>query len=628
MRGAAAAVVLALPYPAWADCGGPGQPPVNIAGEWLGGNGDKSLPIEVTQEKGCANFTAVCNWTAGPGRPTPWVRRGVTDANGSVTLFADGHAPEVGFVAPTSASGGGGKGALCWTPDSWWCIAKLHNCRTQCAFPGPPPLVPPEHMHSVVGDPGMSAANPRWLLEGWNFCNRCGRACKTAPRWADCISADGRQLVTPADNAAGLGEVSQTECDAFSEQKERDLSRICAQKDGSGGESYFWTAMLKSGAMNVSERGRLCGLWCDELGCNPPHNQSDPPTFPDADGVMRQPFVAHMWSAQDAGGGWAGSLYGTYDYDYIIGNNTSPLATPAEVIADVDPVSWYGCHNKSAPCPSFFGLEWFVRDGRRITRGSVRSGKDLVWIMLYLGAEAAHGPKGGYPWDGRGIMTTVPQTHWPTDNSSEANDFIVRMWSNITIWSHGPGFYFLNFGACWKDDGRECDGNATTDVTRYLLFELPGAHDTRPRCGPGRLDLCPEWHHFANGESAHRSEVARFPYSAYHSVTRTRRHSVNGLQGCKNDCWSNPQDQDWVRISPGPEWSQYGFPNSTFDAQQPQKWDMHAGAVCSRIQFSGKNPPYRTWHTLNQGPEQQAGPGGATVWEIAEYDVLVPNPQR
>lgn len=40
---------------------------------------------------------------------------------------------------------------------------------------------------------------------------------------------------------------------------------------------------------------------------------------------------------------------------------------------------------------SYFGLEWFVRDNRRIFRNVLRSGSDLHWLMLYTGPEAATG---------------------------------------------------------------------------------------------------------------------------------------------------------------------------------------------------------------------------------------------
>ena len=111
------------------------------------------------------------------------------------------------------------------------------------------------------------AASPRLLLEGWNFCNRCGRACDVAPRWADCVAVNGTQLVSHAANAVGIpnkADQNQSSCDALAEQKERDLGALCENANALGESTYFWTLMLKSGAMNVSERGRLCGLWCED----------------------------------------------------------------------------------------------------------------------------------------------------------------------------------------------------------------------------------------------------------------------------------------------------------------------------------------------------------------------------
>ena len=189
-------------------------------------------------------------------------------------------------------------------------------------------------MVSVCGDPGM-ALPPKILLEGWNFCNRAGRACDTAPRWADCTGADGIQRVTAAANAAGLpaSQQSQPACDAFTEQKERDLGALCADTQGANATSYFWTAMLKSGAFNASERGRLCGLWCagKDPNCNVP--APPPPPAPrawaDANYMMRQPRVVQQWSAPDGAGGWHGSFYGTLDQ----GADLAALPTPAQLIA-------------------------------------------------------------------------------------------------------------------------------------------------------------------------------------------------------------------------------------------------------------------------------------------------------
>lgn len=600
--------------------------------------------------------------------------------------------------------------------------ASIHDAPVANAHPSAAAADPGASFVSVCGDPGMRQVGPRVLLEGWNFCNRCGRACTVAPRWADCIGEDGRQAVTPTENAAGLpvSLQNQSACDAFTEAKERSLGQLCARtgvavaEAGGNATSYFWTAMLKSGAMNASEHGRLCGLWCahKEPSCNAQDllaapilqalgpqlrdrqqaaslysgshtggsGQIPPPPpagWPDDDYYMRQPRVKHQWSAPDGSGGFSGSFYGTFDGAV----NLSTLPLPATVIKQAltpaprsacnisgiwlgnngdrrypidiqqsvtsdringtcewaptkgvpapwqrsgafpaggdtltlgpdtgqvrgsstrpgdsacgDIICWTGAvwwcrppgcspgakqvcdapspspppgpHPSPSKMSSYFGLEWFVRDGRRIFRNVIRTGTDLGWLMLYTGPEAATGEKGGYPWDGRGIMTTVPvstsinASQWPASAGKRPdNNFQVRVWSNITLWPGGPGFYFLNMAACWKDDGRQCDYDITTDVTRYLLFQLPSPHASPQdsnRCGPasGQRRFCPPRHTYRNGTVVELGDQ-RFPYRAYHSVsTRAARPGFH----CKHDCWSNPQDQDWVRIEPSPEWAEY-----------------------------------------------------------------------
>jgi hypothetical protein len=605
-------------------------------------------------------------------------------------------------------------------------------------------------MVSVCGDPGLKLP-PKILLEGWNFCNRCGRACTEAPRWADCVGGDGVQRVTPAANAAGLPLPAQSQpaCDAFAEQKERDLGGLCADPIPGAGNasSFFITAMLKSGAMNSSERGKLCGLWCANKtpDCNAAADVSPAerpfwaapapaPNWTDANYVMRQPRVLHEWSAPDGAGGWRGSFYGTLDETA----NLSALPTPSQLIAQVltpaapgcslagawlgqgdarlvidvaqapnatafsaactwapnspglpapwnasgvvsnrtvrvrgdtgtalagegrsaDIICWGGgsfwCRDAAcdgggaarcaaaltvapaaaAPVSSYFGMEWTYREGRRIHRHVLRTGDDLNWIMLYTGPEAATGLKGGYEWDGRGqywpapLSTTRNATSWdPAWGKMPPNNFQVDMWTNITLWPGGPGFYFLNLGACWKDSGAQCDGDITTDVTRYLLFQLPapGADAGAARCGPGAAQraLCPALHRYRNGTEVALGEPA-FPYRAYHSVTR-RERGADGAFRCKHDCWSNPCDQDWVRIEPSPEWAEYGFPATVAAGMTPTRWVLDAGAVSAAMapHFSGTPPPLLAWTTLNIGPEMMGPPGTVAVWETAEHDVLI-----
>ena len=222
-------------------------------------------------------------------------------------------------------------------------------------------------------------------------------------------------------------------------------------------------------------------------------------------------------------------------------------------------------------------------------------------------------------------------------------------------------------GACWSDMGEECTGDITTDVTRYLLFQLPApGAPTTSRCGPGEAQraLCPPFHRYRNGTEVGVDD-ARFPFRAYHSVS-TRERGPDGAFHCKHDCWcvcgrracgwrvcrsspahavgagrvvrgcavltlllplsrSNPCDQDWLRIEPSPEWAEYGFPASVDEAMTPHKWTLDVGAVTGMLSahFSGLTPPILEWTTLNVGPEQQGAPGKIAIWELADSDVLI-----
>ena len=265
----------------------------------------------------------------------------------------------------------------------------------------------PPKFFSVLGDPGMAQPEPRILLESWNFCNRCGRSCDIGPRWADCIDEGGNQLVPAAANDAGLPREAQDQprCDAFAEQKERDLGELCKRRDANNATSFMWSFMLKSGAWNESEKGQLCGLWCEKTGCSgwSPGTNGPHLNWTDSNYNMRQATVAHVPSVPDGAGGWRGSFYGTWDPRGL----KAPGVVPPEVRI---PQILAPLPTPAPPVASYFGVEWFRRDGLRVFRHSLVSGDDCPWLMLYSGSEAASGPKGGYPWDGRGIMSTVPRT--------------------------------------------------------------------------------------------------------------------------------------------------------------------------------------------------------------------------
>lgn len=199
------------------------------------------------------------------------------------------------------------------------------------------------------------------------------------------------------------------------------------------------------------------------------------------------------------------------------------------------------------------------------------------------------------------------------------NDFFVQFWLNVSSWQESSSFYFINICACWKNNGLQCDGDITTDVTRYILYDLHQKTDDGSTCEPHRQHLCPEFHTTITGSRIHRSDTSRFPYDAYVRVGPAPDGTCGGY-----DCFSNPQEQDFIKVAPSAEWVPYGFPTSAAAALIPGDWKLNVGQLTARIKMQGTEPSVRRWHTFNIGPEMGLGGGsGVSMWEIAGFDVLV-----
>lgn len=150
-------------------------------------------------------------------------------------------------------------------------------------------------------------------------------------------------------------------------------------------------------------------------------------------------------------------------------------------------------------------------------------------------------------------------------------------------------FYLMDIGSCWKNNGQPCDGDVTTDVTRYSEMIInPDIHTVSPGCNPKEnLKLCPIYHTFANGTRVHRTDEARFPYDAYHM------HCSPGngmyLEEPFNHCdeYSNPQAQEILQILPHPVWGEYGYPTKKGEGWigDPRTWELDVGRLSQSLYF-------------------------------------------
>jgi len=246
-------------------------------------------------------------------------------------------------------------------------------------------------------------------------------------------------------------------------------------------------------------------------------------------GCMNQPLVYHNWSTTTLGNNnngvvvtsssaqasLAGSFYGTYDVEESGSSTvmTSHAATAATTsAADVS--------------SSYFSVAWEknLTSGSWIFTHRLSVSRKYPWLMLYLRADATSGESGGYPWETRGMMkqVCVPTTHgdhglpsslaatflllnslayreerksWSisydfyvyslrSDHESRSHEiqfsvttmqvpvspnFKVTLTLNV-IQGGGPAsqFYLIDIGGCWKNNGKPCDGDLDTDVTRYV----------------------------------------------------------------------------------------------------------------------------------------------------------------
>lgn len=345
---------------------------------------------------------------------------------------------------------------------------------------------------SALPDPRMQAPNPAVLIEGWNFCNRAGSGAvpglnlQPSPRYADCVAANGTQLVSAADNAA----FNLTDADDYAVAKHIRLADLCTIDRAQGVPRSFWTAMLKSG--NFIEALGLCKKTSAAGG-------GETPAAPAAvegsfdNKPMNQPLVAHSWSRAGPSGVFEGMFNGTWDVN-ASGDPTSSyfefqwLANPS-----VDAGAGAGAPSAAAP--------------KRLFRQYIRTSEAYPWLMLYVGVDAAAGQHGGIDWDSRGAMWPLPR--------QRPGEFNVTYFFNMTSFAGPPGatsMYVPNLGACWQNDGSPCTGDYLKDVTRYVLME------TNPGYGRGCTKdsphACPPWHQFVNGTRVAPGDPS-YPYAAY-----------------------------------------------------------------------------------------------------------------
>ncbi|XP_077231318.1 uncharacterized protein LOC143864288 [Tasmannia lanceolata] len=476
---------------------------------------------------------------------------------------------------------------------------------------------------SALGDPGMRRDGLRVALEAWNFCNEVGEEAPFmgSPRAADCfdihnVSAYAGERpcffckwlkyllihkVLEYDNKLGVGKYFPAQTpqaffnpDLYAVEKELYLGSKCQVNDGPH-PWQFWMIMLKNG--NMDTYSSLCPENGKRVG--PFKHEGRFPCF--GKGCMNQPLVFHNYTSLDGPNKTTlrGSFYGTYDLG-----------------ADLS--KWFEGDT------SYYSVTWEkeIGKGSWVFHHILRTSTKYPWLMLYLRSDATKGFSGGYHYPTRGMTKIIP----------ESPNFKVKLTLDVKK-GGGPKsqFYLMDMGSCWKNNGKPCDGDVLTDVTRYS--EMIINPNVTAWCRGDNLNSCPPYHTLPNGTRIHRNDTANYPYSAYHMYCSpgNAKHIEEPYNLC--DAYSNPQAQEILQIIPHPAWGDYGYPTKAGEGWigDPKTWELDVGRMSQALYFyqdPGTPPAKRLWSSLDVGTEIYVSPGEVAEWTLSDFDVIIPDPKH
>lgn len=188
-------------------------------------------------------------------------------------------------------------------------------------------------------------------------------------------------------------------------------------------------------------------------------------------------------------------------------------------------------------------------------------------------------------------------------------------------------FYLMDIGSCWKNNGEPCNGDVTTDVTRYS--EMIINPSTGAWCTSKDIRSCPPYHTFPNGTRVHRTDKKHFPYDAYHYYCPPGNAKYLEQPYGVCDPYSNPQPQEILQILPHPVWGEYGYPTKKGEGWigDPRTWELDVGRLSESLYFyqdPGTKPVKRHWPSIDLGAEIYVSSNQIAEWSVSDFDIIVP----
>ncbi|KAH9617510.1 hypothetical protein KSS87_007814 [Heliosperma pusillum] len=431
---------------------------------------------------------------------------------------------------------------------------------------------------SAVGDPGMQRDGLRVAIESWNQCNEVGQETPNfgSPRAADCFDLIGtnpyqiQHKVTEEDNKLGVGTPipggkvkTINNVDLYASEKEVYLGSKCQVQDKPN-PWHFWMIMLKNG--NFDTYAPICPKNGVKVGPFGPDTRFD--CF--GKGCMGHPTMNHNYTNLVDESTLSGRFFGTWDINVDL----------SKIIGNINGNNNNNNNNNfGVENCSFYSVTW----EKQVGKGSwnVKSPNFKVTFTLNV-------TKGGGP------MTQ---------------------------------FYLMDMGSCWKNNGQPCNGDVTSDVTRYSEMILNP--EVESWCNPSRLDQCPPYHTFPNGTIVHRNDTSNFPYGAYHMYCAPGNALYSEIPYHTCDPFSNPQPQEILQILPHPVWGEYGYPTKKGEGWigNPKTWLLDVGRLSQNLYFyqdPGTTPIKRKWSSIDLGVEVYRDPDQVIQWTVSDFDIIVP----
>ena len=211
------------------------------------------------------------------------------------------------------------------------------------------------------------------------------------------------------------------------------------------------------------------------------------------------------------------------------------------------------------------------------------------------------------------------------DRWMEGSDITFQAWVKLNESVPSTSVNRYRFAApeiegCWKVDGSACSDGSTSNVTRFLSFDLnPQRVDL---CRADSLNYCPSYHMSDNGERIPKTDTQRFPYDAYyfwcgaHNDPLVRVESRCGAYGSSG--------QEIVQLAPHSTWARFGAPAQPLALGRETFLRINIGAVADRFyKAQAIYPNTLRYNSIYVGPEMFSQ--NVTVnWKVSAFDVLKP----